>query len=73
MDNTENVMNFDECMKYLDLSKGYLYKLTRDNRIPFFKPLGGKLYFYKSEIDKWIKSNGTYKSVNENNNNIKGV
>lgn len=53
----EKPMCFDEAVKYLDISKSYLYKLTCKNAIPFFKPNGKKIYFSKTELDKWIMRN----------------
>lgn len=54
---SETPMCFDEAVKYLNISKSYLYKLTCKNSIPFYKPNGKKIYFSKSELDKWIMRN----------------
>ncbi len=54
--NTEDrTMNFIECSQYLNLNRTYLYRLTRQGKIPCYKPHGGKLYFSKKELDQWIK------------------
>ena len=50
-------LNVDEASQYLDLSKSYIYKLSRLKLIPFSKPLGKKLYFFKDELDEWLKTN----------------
>ncbi len=54
---TEKPLTFDDAAKYLGLSKSYLYKLTCSNKIPHYKPQGKRLYFAKSELDKWLLRN----------------
>ena len=41
--------------KYLDLKQSTIYALTCRKEIPHYKR-GKKLYFKKSEIDKWIET-----------------
>ena len=48
---------FQEAATYLNVSKSYLYKLTCFNKIPYYKPNGKKIYFSKSDLDKWILRN----------------
>ncbi len=55
----KEVLTFNEVCDYLDLSASHLYKLTSQKRIPHFCPLGKKLYFNRSEIDKWLTTNKT--------------
>jgi len=50
----KTVLNFDEASVYTGLSKSHLYKLTSTGGIPCYKPTGKKLYFDKSELDKWM-------------------
>ena len=54
---TKNVLSFDEASTFLNLSKGYLYKLTAGNLIPHYKPQGKMLYFEKSELEAWLRQN----------------
>lgn len=54
---TKNVLSFDEASTFLNLSKGYLYKLTSGNLIPHYKPQGKMLYFEKSELEAWLRQN----------------
>lgn len=49
-----NIMNAETAAKYLDMSKGLLYKLTSQHRIPFCKPCGKRIMFRKSDLDKWL-------------------
>lgn len=50
----KQILTFSEALDYLDVSKSFLYKLTSSRRITFSKPNGGKIYFQKEELDKWI-------------------
>lgn len=53
---TDNgIMTLEETSEYLKVSKSYLYKLTSRKKIPFYKPAGKLIYFFKNEIDQWIK------------------
>lgn len=50
-------LSFEQASTYLGLSKSYLYKLTASNRVPFYKPNGKKIFFSKTELNKWIFKN----------------
>ncbi len=50
----EKLLNFKQTADYLGLSHSYLYKLTSQKMIPCHRPLG-RLFFYKPELDAWIK------------------
>ena len=49
--------NFVQAAKYLSISQSHLYKLTSHRKIPFHKPSGKYLYFFKGELDLWIMNN----------------
>jgi len=49
--------NFVQAAKYLSISQSHLYKLTSHRKIPFHKPTGKYLYFFKGELDLWIVNN----------------
>ena len=51
------VLTFDEAAEFTGLSKSFLYKLTSTSRIPHFKPSGKNIYFDRSELENWLKSN----------------
>ena len=53
----KQVMNLDQLCNYTGLSKSYIYKMTSDNLIPYFRPTGKILFFEKSLIDAWILRN----------------
>ncbi len=50
----KSVLSFEEAARYLSLAESYLYKLTSSQQIPFYKPLGKKLYFKSEELDSWM-------------------
>ncbi|PCE68575.1 AlpA family transcriptional regulator [Salinivibrio sp. YCSC6] len=62
---TKEVMTINECAQYTGLSVSYLYKLTHRKLIPFFKPMGKRVYFKRTEIDQWLlrnKQGGIYEA-----------
>lgn len=50
-------LNFIEAAHYLSISHSTLYKLTHQRKIPYHKPTGKLLYFFKHELNKWIAEN----------------
>lgn len=54
--NTKEVLTFDEAANYAGFKKSYLYKLTSSGRIPHSKPQGGKIFFNRRELEKWLLS-----------------
>lgn len=48
-------LNFLEACKYIGYKPSYLYKLTAKKLIPFYQPSGKKIFFYKHELDEWIR------------------
>lgn len=50
-------LTLNEAANYTNLSRSYLYKMTSKNEIPHYKPGGKRLYFSKTELDKWLLSN----------------
>jgi len=54
-------LTIDEASIFLHLSKNYLYKLISQKRIPFYKPLNGRVYFKPAELEAFLfrKQHGT--------------
>lgn len=50
----EKLMTSHEAAEYLSLSLSHLYSLTCKKKIPFHKPNGKLIFFYKSELDRWV-------------------
>ena len=53
---TKDFMNAAEAANYLSMTKGLLYKLTSTHRIPFYKPMGKRIFFKASELDEWVNA-----------------
>ena len=54
---SKEIMTVEDCALYTGLSTSYIYKLTHRKEIPFFKPMGKRLYFKRSEIEQWLLRN----------------
>lgn len=54
---SKEILNVEELTDYTGFSKSYVYKLVHSNTIPYSKPNGKTLFFEKSKIDQWLKSN----------------
>lgn len=55
-----------EASKFLCLSKSSIYKLVAKGKIKAFKPNGGKLYFRKIDLERFIL-NRRFNSKSETN------
>lgn len=61
----KNVLNIDDVAILTGMSKGYVYQLTHDKKIPFYKPTGKQIYFKRSEVEDWMtrnRVNSTYEA-----------
>jgi excisionase family DNA binding protein len=47
------ILTLKQLAQYLNCHTSTLYRLVKDNRVPYFR-LGGSYRFQKSIIDKWI-------------------
>lgn len=54
---TKEVLTSDEAARYLGISKSYLYKMTMQQKIPHYKPMGKMCYFNRVELEQWLQSN----------------
>lgn len=43
-----------EAAAYMGCSKSYLYKLTMNREIPYYKAQGKMSYFKRDELDRWL-------------------
>ena len=50
---SDKLFNVKEAAQYLDIAPQTLYGYTSNRTIPFIKK-GKKLYFRKSDLDKWL-------------------
>ncbi len=53
----KEVWNYQDLAGYTGFSKGHLYNLVAEGEIPHYKPLGGKVFFKRSEIEDWLLQN----------------
>lgn len=71
----KEIMSFREAIAYLDVSESFLYKLTSNQKIVFFKPNNGKIYFKRVDLDNWMLQNETPQKcvleINLTNKNVK--
>lgn len=55
--NCKAVLTPDEVSLMYGLSKHYLYHLTSERLIPYYKPNGKKIFFDKEEVENWFLQN----------------
>ena len=67
-ENKEELLNIQEASKLLDLSVSTIYSKVCKREIPVNKQ-GKRIYFYRHELMKWIKS-GRVKTYLEIQNDI---
>lgn len=53
----KKAITMDEAAMLTGLSRSYLYKLTSNHAIPYYKPNGKLLYFDKQELEAWMLKN----------------
>ena len=47
-------LNVSETAVYTGLKPSYLYKLIHLKRIPYYKPLGGRVFFKQDDLEAFI-------------------
>lgn len=52
-----SVSYIDEAAKYLNISKGHMYRLTSNRDISYTKPNGKNIFFERKELDEWKRRN----------------
>ncbi len=52
----KEVLTLEEAAKYLGVTRSMLYKLTHENRLPYFKPSGKLVFFEKKDLLDWVRS-----------------
>lgn len=53
----KEMLTLEEASSFLGVKKSQLYKMTHTFAIPFFKPNGKMVYFDKSDLLEWLRSN----------------
>ena len=52
----KELLTIEEASDFLGFKKSYLYRLTSERKLPFYKP-GHKVFFKKSELAEWVFRN----------------
>ena len=50
-------VSVDEAVLITGYTKNYLYKLVHQKKIPVYRPLGGRLFFKREELERFIFRN----------------
>lgn len=66
LNTTKNVLTLKEMCNYTGLSSSYVYQLTCGNKIPYFKPLGKRIYFKLSDVEEFLMQNPATTSKEKN-------
>ncbi len=53
----KNVLTFSEAATYMGVSKSFLYKLTMNNFISYFKPRNKMIYFERESLENELLQN----------------
>ncbi|RYH74456.1 DNA-binding protein [Flavobacteriaceae bacterium 144Ye] len=53
----KDILNFEEALSYLKVSKSFLYKMTSKGEITYYKPNGKLIFFKRSDLDNWMLNN----------------
>lgn len=53
MISAKTVLDLDEAIMFTGFSRGHLYRLTSERKIPHYKK-SRKLYFKKTELEAWM-------------------
>jgi len=48
-------IGMDEACEMLHLKKSYVYRLINEHRLPYFKPLGGRILFDPAELENFVR------------------
>jgi len=48
------LLDVKQAAEFLKLKPAYIYSLIHQKKIPYYKPLGKRVYFSKAELNKWV-------------------
>lgn len=55
-DDNKEILNIEEAAKFLGVSKSWMYRLTSEKKVPYYRPFSSRLYFRRSELETLIFS-----------------
>jgi excisionase family DNA binding protein len=50
----KDILTIQDAITLTGFSRGYIYNLIFNKKIPYYKPNGGKIYFKKSELEEFL-------------------
>lgn len=53
----KEMLTLDETASFMGVSRSTLYKMSHNRDLPVYKPTGGRLYFKKDDLIKYMQSN----------------
>jgi excisionase family DNA binding protein len=53
----QKAFSMNAAAAFTGLSKNYLYKLVSQKKIPYYKPLGGRVFFRQEDLENFIFRN----------------
>lgn len=53
----KEVLTLEEAAIFMGISRSTLYKMTHTNALPFYRPNGKLIYFEKSVLLEWMRTN----------------
>ena len=57
MENNRKPLTMDDAIIYTGFKRSYLHKLCHLKKIPYFKPLNGKIYFQAADLEAFVYRN----------------
>lgn len=66
----KTILNTEEASEFLGLKPSYVYKLTSEKKIKFFKPSGKLIYFKKEDLENFLLQNPSDIIPTEDSNTI---
>ena len=57
METQKAALSLTDAAAYLGLNPSYLYKLVSQKKIPYYKPMGGRVFFRREELEGFIFRN----------------
>lgn len=51
----KEMLTVQEACTYCGITRGTMYNLTSQGRIPYSRPGGKKIYFRRKDLDEWLK------------------
>lgn len=55
-DDNKEILNIEEAAKFLGVSKSWMYRLTSEKKVPYYRHFSSRLYFRRSELEALIFS-----------------